>query len=444
MKINKKISYILSGILALSGVNIPSSISESNIKEINQMGEKDAVPSYRNVLNMPLDEVESYVNNNNPLFIVYDLTWLCLKINEKNTLFITYKYPIKYRASSGPLIQLKTGDSFEIDKNYFQDKKQTIDDMIRYLDMTHFTDKLIVDGFSILDFFDQNKLIGILNFDEFFPNRNFFNEKEDSELVFLTNDINELANFISIDLNKYNLSERIKKSIEDRSTKISLKDAYDLYMTIVPEEYLPTITQRKININPTVPIFKDEILEKKVNEKSEELGFYVLPMKSGETKFLFYYLDPKALYYYDFYTGEKISSYGNYEFNKEYLNKLGVSDDFYIEDSNGVFNYDKNMSNIRADIVEEYLPGLTYLLTISSTYGDFVEFYQKIPLNQQIDYSFYDFSKSPIIDQYEELPKPASCIPYIDYENNTLYAIPKLGKDNEIIKQLVFKNKENS
>ena len=186
-----------------------------------------------------------------------------------------------------------------------------------------------------------------------------------------------------------------------KSIEISFKDMYDLYMTIVPDEYLPAITQRKFNINPTVPIFKDEILEKKVNERSEELGFYVLPMKSGETKFLFYYLDSKALYYYDFYTGEKISSYGNYDFNKEYLNKLGVSDDFYIEDSNGVFNYDKTMSNIRADIVEEYFPGLTYLLTISSTYGDFVEFYQKIPLNQQIDYSFYDFSQSPIIEDYD-------------------------------------------
>ncbi|MDD2625490.1 MAG: hypothetical protein PHR55_01845, partial [Bacilli bacterium] len=97
-----------------------------------------------------------------------------------------------------------------------------------------------------------------------------------------------------------------------------------------------------------------------------------------------------------------------------------------------------------AFFVDEYLPGLDYLFTMCFTYGDFVDFYQKIPLDQQIDYSFYDFSKSPIIDQYEELPKPASCIPYIDYENNTLYAIPKTGRDNEIIKQLVIKNKENS
>ena len=52
MKINKKISYILSGILALSGVNIPSSIAESNTKEVNQMDEKYVVASYPNVLNL--------------------------------------------------------------------------------------------------------------------------------------------------------------------------------------------------------------------------------------------------------------------------------------------------------------------------------------------------------------------------------------------------------
>ena len=66
--------------------------------------------------------------------------------------------------------------------------------------------------------------LGIYNHKKFYHNRNFFDNKEEIELVFFTNDINELANLISIDLSKYNLPERIKKNMEDGSTKISLND----------------------------------------------------------------------------------------------------------------------------------------------------------------------------------------------------------------------------
>lgn len=48
----------LCGVLALSGVNIPSSIAESNTKEVNQMDEKYVVASYPNVLNLPSDEID--------------------------------------------------------------------------------------------------------------------------------------------------------------------------------------------------------------------------------------------------------------------------------------------------------------------------------------------------------------------------------------------------
>lgn len=446
MKINKKISYILSGILALSGVNIPSSIAESNTKEVNQIDDKYIVASYPNLLNLPSDKIDRMTKASfNPTIDNLErLLWICLKINGKKTLLLAHYDQIFYDSDNGPLIQGVNNDPTEDNEKYFLDKKQTLEDMSRYLTLTKFSEYLSVNGYKIVDLFRSENLIGIYNRNKFYHNRNFFDKKEEIELVFFTNDINELANLISIDLSKYNLPERIKKNMEDGSTKISFKDVYDLYMTIVPDEYLPTLTQRKFNINPTVPIFKDEILEKNINERAEGLGYFILPTKSGETKFLFYYLDFKTLYYLDFYTREKIAKYGDTDFNKEYLNKLNVSENFYIEDSNGVFNYLKRISNDNALFVDEYLPGLDYLFTMCFTYGDFVDFYQKIPLDQQIDYSFYDFSKSPIIDQYEELPKPASCIPYIDYENNTLYAIPKTGRDNEIIKQLVIKNKENS
>ncbi|NLV90190.1 MAG: hypothetical protein GX032_01810 [Tenericutes bacterium] len=446
MKINKKISYILSGILALSGVNIPSSIAESNTKEINQIDEKYVVASYPNVLNLSSDKIDRLTEGSfNPTIDKLEgILWICLKTNDKKTLLLADYHQIFYDSTEGPLVQGVNNDSLENNEKYFLDKKQTLEDMSRYLSLTKFQDYILVNGYVILDLFNPRNLIGIYDNEKFYHNRNFFDKNEEIELVFFTGDINELANLISIDLSKYNLPERIKKNMEDGSTKISLKDVYDLYMAIVPYEYLPTLTQRKFNINPTVPIFKDEILEKNINEKIEELGYNILPTKSGETNFLFYYLDFKTLYYLDFYTREKIAKYGNTDFNKEYLKKLDVSDDFYKEDSNGIFNYLKIISNDFAFFVDEYLPGLDYLFTLSFTYGDFVDFYQKIPLDQQIDYSFYDFSKSPIIDQYEELPKPASCIPYIDYENNTLYAIPKTGRDNEIIKQLVIKNKENS
>ena len=92
-------------------------------------------------------------------------------------------------------------------KNIF-DKKQTLEDMSRYLTLTKFSEYLSVNGYKIVDLFRSENLIGIYNKNKFYHNRNFFDNKEEIELVFSTNDINELANLISIDLSKYNLPER--------------------------------------------------------------------------------------------------------------------------------------------------------------------------------------------------------------------------------------------
>ena len=80
----------LCGALAFSGVNIPSSVAESNTKEMNQMDEKYVVASYPNVLNLPSDKIDRMTEGS---FIpsidnLERLLWICLKINGKITLLL--------------------------------------------------------------------------------------------------------------------------------------------------------------------------------------------------------------------------------------------------------------------------------------------------------------------------------------------------------------------
>lgn len=448
MKINKKISYILSGILALSGVNIPSSIAESNTKEVNQIDEKYVVASYPNILNLDSDVMALYKENEKNYFYTFEKCfWICLKINGKNTLFLTYFNSLIYDYSSNPtIVPGKMWDVRDHNEQYFAEKKQIIENIIKYSDLYNHKKNILFEGDSIMDLFNHTKLIGILVKTQgkslFFHNTNFFNNKEEVELTFITNNLNELANLISVDLDKCDLPERVKEYMKDSSIELSAMDLYNLYMAIVPDEYLPTLTQKQLNINPSLPIFKDEILKKEIDKQKAKMGIKYFETGSGKSKYLAFYLDHKTKAYYDFFTREKIVNYDGTDFNEEYrkkidyVNKNDYEELWFLENS-------IHTSDISLMKYDYYFPELRYLFTYMSTYGDFVDFYQKIPLDQQIDYSFYDFSKSPIIDQYEELPKPASCIPYIDYENNTLYAIPKTGRDNDIIKQLL-KNKENS
>ena len=177
-------------------------------------------------------------------------------------------------------------------------------------------------------------------------------------------------------------------------------DLYNLYMAIVPDEYLPTLTQKQLNINPSLPIFKDEILKKEIDKQKAKMGIKYFETGSGKSKYLAFYLDPKTKAYHDFFTREKIVNYDGTDLNEEYRKKIDYVNKNEYEELRFLEN-SINTSDISLMEFDYYFPELRYLFTYMSTYGDFIDFYQKIPLDQQIDYSFYDFSKSPIIDQYD-------------------------------------------
>ena len=139
----------LCGALAFMGVNIPSSVAESNTKEMNQMDEKYVVASYPNVLNLPSDKIDRMTKASfNPTIDNLErLLWICLKINGKKTLLLAHYDQIFYDSDNGPLIQGVNNDPTEDNEKYFLDKKQTLEDMSRYLTLTKFSEYLSVNGY---------------------------------------------------------------------------------------------------------------------------------------------------------------------------------------------------------------------------------------------------------------------------------------------------------
>ena len=119
----------LCGALAFSGVNIPSSVAESNTKEMNQMDEKYVVASYPNVLNLSSDKIDRLTKGSfNPTIDKLEgILWICLKTNDKKTLLLADYNKIFYDSSEGPLIRGVNNDPTEDNEKYFLDKKQTLD-----------------------------------------------------------------------------------------------------------------------------------------------------------------------------------------------------------------------------------------------------------------------------------------------------------------------------
>ena len=216
------------------------------------------------------------------------------------------------------------------------------------------------------------------------------------------------------DFEKMFLKDEIAKTIYWSSGKMSVNQYIEtIYKKYVPKSYWPvSFNFSEININPTIPNLKEEILNKDKND------VHVLLLVDYEDDIILKkvilantILGGPVWEFRDFFTGEviidgnnnksknlKIDSFESYAFISQ-MENIGTNADDYLAS--------KNMNK------DNLMEKLQHIIWDTNTVGDRIDAYQVLPLEYQMDYSYFDFSNSPNVVQ----PDKSSTI--LDINRNT-------------------------
>lgn len=185
-------------------------------------------------------------------------------------------------------------------------------------------------------------------------------------------------------------------SIDTYDEETSVKKLVELYKKIIPKEYWPLRKIVKLdenlplNINSTLPILKEEILDENIKP------YYLYQIKT-EKKVQFaiskYFSNKDGKGYIDINTGEIIENLEGV--NDKYLKNIGIVKD------NSFTLFPLSFYNQVTDRLSGYpdLKDIAPYFTNIETLRDAVNLYQLLPLKYQVDYSYFDFKKSPNVDQ---------------------------------------------
>lgn len=188
--------------------------------------------------------------------------------------------------------------------------------------------------------------------------------------------------------------------IEGRINEMKCKDLVDIFKLIIPRDMQPIkLETPKININPTIPKFTDEFLNKPFNyENLGVLSLYPRTDDSIASLIIFYdRLDlgvneresTRIAELYEVFTTK-------FEFNTSKMPKDVEKSIGYNRKKFGcIIAYGGN-SNLQ--VIGLYYPEIINPLLEAKTYGDLLEVYQMLPLEVQRQYTESDFKDNPYVD----------------------------------------------
>lgn len=189
---------------------------------------------------------------------------------------------------------------------------------------------------------------------------------------------------------------------EDFEEEITLEEFRDkYYLKFVKEIDLP-IEHNSTYPNPSIPKLKQEFLDLDLSTQKEIVLAEVASGRDTEKILICRYESNKC---YDFFTNEEIK----FENNSSKLKSDGLDGQL----TKGVFmilniEFWKPRSidlNIGIREGREYLYQLLGAAKQMKTIEDLIIAYQKIPLEYQIDYSYFDFTNSPNVEQPDKSSK---------------------------------------
>lgn len=162
----------------------------------------------------------------------------------------------------------------------------------------------------------------------------------------------------------------------------------------MPKEFWPATIPVYINENSTLPKLKEKELKTQINGQSfiELVAIVDYFNKSGRiTKYILCRQEIEGLY--DFFTEEYIGSGRLVEniVNETYFKNINLDPGEDVTFLDVIFYSDESSYGC-------FDPNLGIKFKNIRTVEDVIEFYQFLPKDLQVDYSYFDFSKSPRVD----------------------------------------------
>ncbi len=235
-----------------------------------------------------------------------------------------------------------------------------------------------------------------IDYSDFKVNKNFF-DKGDYIVFIHLRDIEMTLEYLDIDINDPKLYQ-IKEYL-DSGEKMKYKDLINAFKLIIPREMQPIkLGTPKININPTIPKFTDEFLNKPVDIENLAL-IDIYPVNDDSI--------PSLVEFYETIGEPEIKDHILIEKLHEVFTKKFELDTEEI-DKNFVKNkgYNKNKYDYRDNhglggilwFIGSRYPAMIDPFLEVKTYGDLLEVYQMFPLEVQRQYKESDFKDHPNID----------------------------------------------
>lgn len=214
-------------------------------------------------------------------------------------------------------------------------------------------------------------------------------------------------------------------------SKITVKRLLEIYKEVIPKEKWPVRRYVEKQTNASLPIINGQLFQGDILDNIFFAKFDTFNENSPFIKYCLLIGNNSDYSYRDLFTNELAFDEDGIV-QKAYLKNIGYGNFKKLDSIQCLtFNayYNQSYDPFYMPEIQEYIHNLPRLKSIE----DFIDFYQHLPLEYQVDYSYFDFSKSPNVVQ-EEI-KPGSRDFIIDYYNNVLYPVNKPNKVKELIKR---------
>ena len=219
--------------------------------------------------------------------------------------------------------------------------------------------------------------------------RGFFDSKDIVDIINVI-EIDELFEWLDLDINDSKFS-KLKASPKGQKN-LTVGEFIEIFKLMVPREMLPIkLESHEININPTIPKFKDEFLNKPIDYKY--LAFSMIIDRKNSVPLFADFLTIKSNFeYYNSFSDTYEFVFSKEKENEKYLKSIG----FDVKQTDYLFTVNDKIDLL--NIIGKYYPSLCEPLADCETYGDLLEVYQMLPLEVQRQYKESDFQDNPYVD----------------------------------------------